>query len=329
MNGIEVLVTISEIRKRLNTARTIALFTHKSIDGDAIGSMLALYEFLESKNRNVSMFCDDKKISEDYLFLKNADKINKKRFGKYDLMIAVDCASVNRLGKYREPFLEFENTINIDHHVFNTKFAKINFILPYSSCGEVVFEVLKQPNVSFPEEVATALFTAVSSDTGGFINDNVDAKSHMIAGELIVLGADSQKANLYLHRKKSLNKLKLAGYMCLNLELKNGVSYLILNEKTLNRLKVSENDAAQFINLVNNVDDSKITLIIKEIEKDKHKISFRSIEGVDVRQVAATFGGGGHKNASGCVLEGKADKILKDILKECYLAIDKGDRGIT
>lgn len=323
MTGIDTLATISEIKNRINAARSIALFAHINVDGDAIGSMLALYEFLERKNKNVSMFCDQKEIPKTYSFLKNANQINKKRFEKYDLLISVDSASSDRLGKYSKVFTDFRNTINIDHHISNTNFAKINLVVPYSSCGEIIFEMLKEMNADISDSIATALFTAVSSDTNNFLNNNITAKTYLIASNLTELGAEINQVNQHLHKNKTLKQLKLAGYMATNLIFENNVSYLIVKMKNLEKLNVKESELSRFLNLITDVEEAKITFLMKEVEKNKYRISFRSVKEVNVGKIATIFNGGGHKNASACTIEGKSNKILKKVLKECYKEIDR------
>lgn len=318
-------ILILNIKDEIDEAKKIALFTHTNCDCDGIGSMCALYEYLQENNKNTSMFCDSD-IPEKYKFLKNFEKINADKLDdSYDLMICLDTATVDRLGKYKDVFLSKES-INIDHHASNKGFAGLNYLQNYSSCGEVLFEILKEFKKPINEDIATSLFAAISSDTNQFMNTNVSAKTYVFAGELLELGANSEKANTWLHKNKSHNQLKLAGFMAMNLEYKKGVSYILITLKMLEKLKVKSSDVSNFLMLISNVEDSKMTLVIKQRDKNNYRINLRSIENYDVNKVANVFNGGGHKNAAGCDIQGKYKDVIKKLLKECHKEIYQKSR---
>ncbi len=318
-------LVIKQIEDEIREADNIALFTHTNCDCDGIGSMCALYEYLQQNNKNVSMFCDSD-IPEKYNFIKNFEKINKEEFkNNFDLMVSLDTAISSRLGIYENDYLACKNSINIDHHECNPEYAKVNFVKPYSSCGEVLYEILKSLSDKISGDVATALFSAISADTNQFSNANVTSRTYFYAGELIDLKADSEKANNHLHKDKNLNQLKLAGFMATNLKIKKQVSYLLITLKDLKKLKVKSSDVSNFLTLISNVDDSKITLLIKERSKDNYRLNMRSIGEYNVNRVAGVFNGGGHKNAAGCNMKGSFKTILKKVLEECFIEINRNE----
>jgi phosphoesterase RecJ-like protein len=319
-------ILILNIKDEIEKASKIALFTHTSCDCDGIGSMCALYQYLQEHNKNASMFCDSD-LPEKYKFLKYSDKINVDELNNsFDLAISLDTANSKRLGKYEDYFLSKSN-INIDHHISNNGYAKFNYLQQYSSCGEVLYEILKEISSSkINDEIATSLFAAISSDTNQFMNSNVTSRTYSYAGELIDLGADSEKANTWLNKYKTYDQLKLAGFMATNLKYKNGVSYILITLKDLKNLKVKSSDVSSFISLICNVGDSKITLVFKERDKTNFRINLRSIENYDVNKIASLFNGGGHKNAAGCDVQGKYKDALKRVLKECYTEIESKNR---
>lgn len=320
-------ILILNIKDEIEKASKIALFTHTSCDCDGIGSMCALYQYLQESNKNTSMFCDSD-IPEKYKFLSNFDKINADELNdSFDLVISLDTATSDRLGKYKDFFLSKTN-INIDHHMSNKGYAKLNYIQPYSSCGEVLYEILKEiSSFKINDQIATSLFSAISSDTNQFMNSNVTSKTYLYAGELIDLGANSERANTWLNKYKSYNQLRLAGFMAMNLKHKDGVSYLLISLKSLEKLKVKSNDVFSFLSLITNVGDSKMTLVFKERDKNNYRINMRSIENYDVNKVASLFNGGGHTNAAGCDVQGKYKDVLKRVLKECVKEIDNKNIG--
>lgn len=323
----EFKVIRDDIKYEIDNAKTVALFAHTDCDCDCIGSMCALYQYLQEINKNVSMFCDSD-IPEKYNFLNNIEKINKDNFSdNFDLMISLDTATSARLGKYEESFLKNSHNINIDHHASNIGYAKLNYTQPnYSSCGEVLYEIMKEFSYQISDGVATSLFAAISSDTNHFSNQNVSAKTYLYASELLDLKADGKKATTCLHKKKTQQQLKLAGYMASNLNFKNGVSYLLITLKIMKKLDVKSSDVSSFLSLISNVGDSKITIIIKEKEKNNFRFNLRSIDEYDVNKVATIFGGGGHRNAAGCTIEGKYKTVINRMLKECFKEIEQNKK---
>lgn len=332
-----------EIKDKINNANKIALFTHVSCDCDGIGCMLALYNFLTEKGKNVDLFCDSD-VPEKYGFLKGIENLNKLEnsinnsslkkelelenhvdFSKYDLLISLDTSTLGRLGKYETDFKNFEETINIDHHISNTNYAKINYVKPYSSCGEALFELFIELGLEISQDVATCLFAAISSDTNRFSNSNISAKTHIFAGKLIELGADHNLVNLWLHKNKTKNQLKLISYMAKNLKYYKGISYFYMSLNLLKKLNVKSSDVSSFMHIICNSGDSKINIVIKERKKGEYRLSLRSVSEYDVNKVCSVFGGGGHKNAGGCSLYGNFKKEFKKLIKECLKEIEAVD----
>ena len=263
----------------------------------------------------------------------NQDAFNKEElkhenevdFSKFDLLVSLDSSNTQRLGKYEEAYKNAEKTINIDHHVSNTNYATINYVKSYSSCGEVLFELLKEMNFEIEADAATCLFAAISSDTNRFSNSNINALTHKYAGELIDLGADYDTVNINLHKKKSIDQLKLIAYMAKKLQYYKGVTYFYAKLKDLKKLHVKSSDVTTFMHIICNVDDSKINITVKERGNNEYRLGLRSIENYDVNRVASVFGGGGHKNASGCNIHGNFKKEFKKVLDECVKEIQRND----
>ncbi len=334
---------VSEIKSKFEQASRVALFTHVSCDCDGIGSMLGLYSFLTENGKNVSLFCDSD-IPARLSFLNGIENINKDEnpsqnsslkeelkieldvnFDNFDLLVSLDTSTASRLGKYQEIFENFENTINIDHHISNSNYAKINYVKPYSSCGEVVYELLKEAGCKIEPNVATCLFAAISSDTNCFTNANISSRTHFCAGELLDLGADHNLVNLSLHKNKSKNQLRLIAYMAKNLKFYKGITYFYSSLKMLKKLGVKSNDVSTFMHVICNTAESKINIVIKERGNGEYRLSLRSVGDYDVNRVTKIFGGGGHKNAGGCVLKGNFKKEFKKLVAECLAEIKRVD----
>lgn len=322
---------IKEITQKICKAKSIALFSHISCDCDTIGSMLGVYEVLKTKGKNVEMFCDDEKQNE-FAFLDNFEKINfvgaltsLPNFSNYDLLIAIDSATILRLGRLSEAFTLTNRTINIDHHACNSCYAATNYVKHYSSCGEVVFEILEEAKIEINKTTATCLFAAISSDTNSFINSNVEQRTFCYAGKLIEKGANHNLVNVCLHKNKTKNNLKLISYMTKHVQVKNGVSSLVLSKRTLKKLGVQHGDVAKYLNIVGNIEEAKISFVAKQSDEGDYRVSLRSIGNYDVNKIASIFGGGGHKNASGCRFLESAKKQIQKLREVCEIEAQGDD----
>lgn len=334
---------VEEIKTKIDKANKIALFTHVNCDCDGIGSMLGLYNFLTENYKDVDMFVDSE-IPDRLKFLKNIEKINIKEnerkdafikeenlfmatidFDKYDLLVSLDTSNLERLGKFASAYKNHKNTINIDHHKYNTYYGIVDCVREYSSNGEVLFEMMKEMGVDFSQTTATCIFSSISSDTNRFSNSNITSKTHLFASELIDLGADHNLVNTCLFKNKTREQLNLISFMAKNLKFYKGVSYFYMRPKDIKKLGVKSSDVSTYMYIIGNVSDSKITLAIKERGDKTYRIGLRSTDNYDVGKVASMFGGGGHVNASGCEIKGNFKKEFKKVLQECVREIVSKD----
>ncbi len=322
---------LRDILNQIDKSNKIALYTHFNCDCDGVGSMLALYNFLIDRGKSCDMFVDGE-IPTKFQFLKNVDKINmvnkdftqsKINLNSYDLLISLDTSNLTRLGIFEEDFKNFKNTVNIDHHVSNSLYGKYNYIKAYSSCGEVLFEVMKEMSKKLSPEVATCLFAAISSDTNRFSNPNITSKTFIFAGELVNFGADHNLVNLCLFKNKSKEELNIISFMTKKIKFYKDISYVYIRLKDLKKFNVKSSDVSNYMYLISNIENSKINILIKERGNGEYRFSLRSINGFDVNKIANKFGGGGHINASACSVHGKLKKVLKKVLIECEEEIYK------
>ena len=286
--------------KLIKKAKKIALFSHENPDPDTIGSTLALRDILLKMGKEVHLFCESK-ISENYYFLEDA-KLYEENLKEYDCLISVDVASEKMLGKYQDNFLNAENTIRIDHHIKGDNFAKHNIVKPYSACAILIFELAKLLKIKINSEIATKLFFAICGDTGIFRNNNTDSMTFEVVSKLLENGAEIRKVYSEFFDKKTVSYVKMSSH-CLEGAITNdefGYALLIAKKEDYEKYGVdSEND--NLGNLPNSYLSCgyKIAVILKEKDDGIH-CSLRSKFEFDVSKIAQNFGGGGHKNASGC-----------------------------
>jgi bifunctional oligoribonuclease and PAP phosphatase NrnA len=288
----------------------ILLFAHSRPDGDTIGSVLALKNYAESLGKKVDIVCYDP--FPDYLqslFKAEFSFPDSLDLTKYNLIIAAD--SVERgFQKIRSRIKEKQVIALLDHHPDITITGDINIIEPkYSSVCEIVYDFFEASKVVITREIATALLLGILSDTGMFQHSNTTPRVMNIASVLMKAGAPISKIVQTSFTNKNISTLKLWGkaFEKAKINPENGMIVSVLTLKDLAECEASSDDIAQVSGILNTVPGTKFALILSEREGGIVKGSLRSekYKGVDVSAIAAQFGGGGHKLASGFEIKGK------------------------
>ena len=294
----------------INESENILLFAHSRPDGDTSGSVLALKDHIKKLGKNVDIACLDPMPE----FLKN---ITKEPFEfpshvdlkKYKLVIAAD--SVERgFQKIKENLDQNQVVALLDHHPDITIRGDINIIDPgYSSVCQIVYDFLSFNNIEITRSMATSLMLGIVSDTGIFQHANTTPRVMEIASDLMKKGASINKIVQSVFTHKNISTLKLWGkaFEKAKISPESGMISSVLTLGDLEECKAGNEDISQVATILNTVPGTKFSLILSEREGGIVKGSLRSEEykGVDVSHIAAQFGGGGHKLASGFELKGK------------------------
>ena len=193
---------ISKAIDMIKTIEKISIVSHISPDGDNVGSILAMGLALRKLGKTVNIIKTDE-IPRDYLFLPQVETIMDYDREDIELLIVLDCSDIDRLGELKDLVSKSKNTINIDHHVSNTAFADYNIVdSKAAATGELVYLFLNQMGIEIDEEIATCIYTAISTDTGSFMYESVTDNTHEIAADLLRKGID--KNNIVLKDRKSV-----------------------------------------------------------------------------------------------------------------------------
>lgn len=301
-----------EIRSEFSSANRIVLAAHIRPDQDAIGSLLGLGSALESAGKQVQMVLTDS-IAVGMRFLEGSEKVRRALEEPYDIFISLDCSDPKRLGKALPEGKTVD--INIDHHLSNLNFGRINLVEPDSvaTCA-LIARHLPLWGLQINEDVATALLMGILGDSLGFRTSNTGSDSLRLAADLMDYGVNlSELYNKTLIRR-SFPAVKYWGLGFTNLEKKDGVIHTTLTLENRKTAKYSGNDDADLINILSTIDDVSVAVVIVEQSRDKAKVSWRAIPGLDVSKLALSFGGGGHPAASGAELSGTLDEIQHKVL---------------
>ena len=314
-----MMVQMKQIIKLIKKSNRVAVFAHQSADADCLGSQSAISFLCKQFGKKVDNYIDDDKIASYCKFIEtnvNLGALFNPR--DYDLLIAVDIATERMLGQYKNDFKNHPNTIVIDHHHERDLDAKYVYVdSTASSCGEIVYDILKLSKVEINKEIATNLYSAIAGDTGCFLNDNTTVSAHTKAGELIACGADFSMANYNLFKFVSKKEFALRNLLNNMLVQSEGVSYCIIEEKLLEKGGYTFDDVGDYVNILMSLEGTKIAYLIKEKAKNTYSVSLRSLKGYDVSKIAQKFGGGGHIQAAGFYIGGKLKDFEKQLLFEC------------
>lgn len=302
----------SLLRHEFQHASSVLVVSHIRPDGDAVGSLVGLGTALQANGKQVEMVLADG-VPGSFRQLPGASLVTRKAKGEaFDLVIVVDCSDLQRTGGVLG---SLQPDINIDHHITNLNFARINFVQPeaQATCG-ILAEQLENWGLQVNEPVARALLTGLVSDTIGFRTSNVTSNTLRLAAWLMDRGANL--AELY-NRAIVRRSFEAAHYWGQGLTKLQRDGRMIWTTLTLADRSISGyhgNDDADLVNVISAIDESDIGLIFVEQRDNRVKVSWRAQPGWDVSQIALTFGGGGHPAASGAEVQGSLAEVQERIL---------------
>lgn len=307
------------IGQSLLAGRSVAIVSHTRPDGDAVGSVLGLGLSLRQAGKSIQMLLPEG-VPQNFHHLEGAKEIGRKIKGEVDLKITVDCSDMARLGGLEDKF--GVPHLNIDHHTTNTLFAPQNLVIENAvSTTEIIFHLLTANELPLTPAVASALLTGLITDSLGFLTPNVTANALKVAARLMELGADLP----LLYRKalieKSYEAMRFWGAGLSLLEREDNMVWASLKMEDRKNIGYPGRDDADLINQLSSIKEGDIRLVFVEQPENQVKVSWRSAAGYDVATVAGLFGGGGHRNASGAMIEGALEDVRTSVLNATRQAL--------
>jgi bifunctional oligoribonuclease and PAP phosphatase NrnA len=320
-NGIYTRELVNLLRRQLDAAERILIVTHIRPDGDAIGSLLGLGIALQQASKTVQMVCEDG-VPASLLFLSKSRSVRRKPDGPFDLVIVLDCSDRERTGKTLGGLDEPD--WNIDHHVTNLEFGRVNVIDPKAvATAEMVAELIPQLGLKLSKTSAEALLTGMITDTIGFQTSNMTSKALRLAAHLMENGAELAKIYRQSLVMRSFPAIRLWANGLAKAQKEDGLIWTALSKDDCRSAGYSGRDDADLVQILSSVEDVDIAVIFVEQPKGRVKISWRAQPGFDVSQIALKFGGGGHPAASGAELPGKLDDVQKTVIAATRLLMEK------
>lgn len=304
---------MNKIINVIKESKSFLITSHKSPDGDAIGSCIALGIALKQLGKKVS-YVIETPVQSKFEYMHEINCFEKLPYNSFDVALFLDCSDVSHL--YNPGVLDNCNTsINLDHHISNNSYCDFNYIdSTASATGEIIYDVINKLDTTINKDIAVALYTSIVTDTGNFKYSNVTSKTHKIVSELYHYPNDYAEINRKIFDENTYGKIKLLGKALNNLFLtkegKVSIIHLSMNDYIDKHI-----DDEGIINYARDIQGVEVAIGLKEIQHKTYKISFRSTKDFDVSKLATIYGGGGHQKASGCVIEGYTkDEIINEII---------------
>ncbi len=288
----------------LKKAENAAILPHKSADGDAIASSLALGTLLESFGVPYTIYTEEP-VREDLAFLGGRFLEMPEAVPAVDTAIAIDCGDIFRLG-VRTPIYENARTrLVIDHHVTNTGFGDVEFIdSAASSATEIIARLYLLAGVPF-DKAATPLYTGIVTDTGGFRFSNTTAETHRIAAQLLEAGAESAMVCQQIFEQNSLSKMRLeaavVGDMTITHDGKTAIG--LVSEELLSGIGATDEDTSNLSGVLRAIKGVEAGVLLRE-KDGQIKLSMRTNSFLDAAAICKALGGGGHARAAGATMDG-------------------------
>lgn len=304
---------LSAVLEVVRRGRRFAVCSHARPDGDAVGSMLGCGMMLVQLGKEADLVSADP-VPQIYRWLSGAATIRRatRLEGEYDAVILLECDGVQRS---RLEGLEGRLLVNIDHHATGRSFADVNWI-ENDACAvaEMVYKLARAAGAEISPQMAACLYAAVLTDTGSFCYEGTDAHAFEMARTLVACGADPAKIAREVYFSNPLSKMLLLGAALANLHREGRLAWLWVTHADMLRTGAAEEDCEGIVNYAIGIAGVEAAVLLRELADGRVRLSLRSKGAFDVARIAASLGGGGHRHAGGCTLEGPLSAATQRIL---------------
>lgn len=314
------MITLESAAKTLLSKDKILILTHRSPDGDTIGSGYALAMALRKLGKSVKVDCTDP-FPEKYSYF--TDKLEKLEFDE-EFVVSVDIADTKLLG---EKLSDYADKIDlcIDHHGSNTKYAKEYYVeASAAAAAQVIAKLIRLMNVEFDKDIANAIYTGITTDTGCFRYTNVTAETHRIAADMIDCGAESGMINRLMFETKSRSRLEIERRVMDSIQFyldgRCAIAYATID--MMKESGAADNDMEGVSSLPRQIEGVMAGITLREKNNGKFKVSVRTTDELDASAICANFGGGGHKAAAGCMITGTLNEAIEQIIEVVRQALE-------
>ena len=317
---------IDRILDAVRGSKTFCVAGHIRPDGDCVGSQIGLALALQNEGKKVVCWNEDP-VPQKYKFLDAGGLFQQPKRGlKFDCVVATDCASFERLGRVTKCIAQRKIFINIDHHESNTRYADVNWVSAREpSCGELIYRLLKVARWPITRPIADCLFTAVSTDTGSFQYATTRPGTFHAGAELVTRGANLAKICDEVYQSYPLSRVRLLKHIYSRFRLTHHdqIAYFWLKKADFARAGSDDDQTEGLIDHIRAIAPVVIACVFEEIEPELTRLSLRSkSDRVNVNEIAAQFGGGGHPAAAGARIPGKPLSVQRKVIAAVKRALN-------
>jgi len=289
----------------LRSRQTFVLTSHARPDGDAVGSTVALALALEQLGKRCHIILHDP-VPAPYVGFPGTDRIEigPRVTAPADAAVLLECSDASRPDVAG---LDAYWLVNVDHHLGNAMYGQVNwFDSSAAACGEMVADIIDALGVAWTPDIASHLYLALSTDTGGFRYGPISARTFEVCRRVAETGVDTALLSRQIFDSFSIGRVKLTGALlgAMALHHDDRVAVLAFDDDLLRRCGATADDTEGLVNLPLSAREVLAVALIKQQSGTSFRVSLRSKGAVDVRAVAALWQGGGHRNAAGCTIAG-------------------------
>jgi len=313
----------SQIIQMIRRHRRFIISSHINPEGDSLGSALALRGLLVKLGKKVQVIWEGP-VPKAYRFLPGSRFVQKKPTHSYDACFVVDCPVLGRIGSMQQYFLKGKPVGVIDHHISNERFGTVNWVAPQAAAvGEMILELFKALRVKIEIPDAMNLYVSMVTDTGSFRYSNTTSKVHTYAAELIRLGVNPSNVANELYESHSLSSRRLlqAALKTLNVSSQGRIAWIKVTRNMMKRYRTTPEETEGIVDFARSIQGVQIAVFFREEKNGTVKVSLRSKKGLNVNRIAAVFGGGGHRAASGCLIQASLKQAEQRVLQEVRKAL--------
>ena len=316
--------TRAQVADAIRSRQRFVITAHMRPDGDAIGSELAMAYALRQLGKDVRVVNCDPAPPPLLDFPGVADiEVAQRVDDPGDAVIVMESGSLERTGVAG---LDRGFVINIDHHLGNSMYGSLNwFDVSAAACGEMVFDLIRELGVPLTREIATHVYITILTDTGSFHYSSISPKTFDICRQCMEAGVEPPAVARSIFDSNSLGRLKIFGAVLNGMELDDTgrLATLVVDDALFAACGGTYDDTEGLINMPLTVKTIQAVVFFKEHGPDDWRVSMRSKGNVDINAVARQFGGGGHKNASGCSATGRIEDLQVLFRQNITEQIDK------
>lgn len=315
---------LQQIHDEVLRRQRFLLTSHLKPDGDSIGSQMAMAYALRALGKDVRVVNCNPALPALQTFpgvseIEIADHVE----GDYDAVIVMECSDLARTGVSG---LERYFIVNVDHHPGNAMYGAVNwFNAGAAACGEMVFDVIRSLGVPLTREIATHIYVAILTDTGSFHHSGISPRTFDICRQTLEAGIDPVAIARSVFDTNNIGRLRLFGAVLGSVEIdaSGRLAAICLNRAMARASGGTYDDTEGLINVPLTVKEIQVVVFFKEWEPNEYRVSLRSKGSIDVGGVAKQFGGGGHKNASGCTVLGSLPDVRQQVMPLVEAAIER------